>query len=204
MYIFASFCRVTPGFNVKFFTNIFYIFIKKLKHLYYCFITCARPVLTLSHLFTCWVFVISSRDVQTGLRHVCSDCKKNRCSRMFAFHKHQTPSMLRSDLPRHMPIWELNPVLTPIKLCALLLQLHCFTSDLLSCQLTAVHKCLCPLMCVWVCVLHFPCCVQAVPQLTCLWTLTAACSKTPRWLICSPFVWGETSTGGLRFLFFFF
>lgn len=54
-----------------------------------------------------------------------------------------------------MPTWELNLVLTPIKLFACLLQPHCLTSDLLSCQLTAVHKCLCLRVCVhaYVCVL---------------------------------------------------
>lgn len=63
--------------------------------------------------------------------------------------------MSHADVPGHMPTWELNLVLTPIKLFACLLQPHCLTSDLLSCQLTAVHKCLCLRVCMhaYMCVL---------------------------------------------------
>lgn len=94
--------------------------------------------------------------------------------------------------------WELNLVLTPIKLFAVLLQPHCFTSDLLSCQLTAVHKCLCLSVSVCVCfIFHVRYTQSPSWPATEPWPLHVQRHRTS--FICSLFVCGQTSIGGLRF-----
>lgn len=98
-------------------------------------------------------------------RNVRSNCNKELVREDVYVSSQRTRflALRAADLPPRLPIGELSPALTPIKLFGVLLRPHCFSSDLLSRQLTAVHKCLCPRVCVCACVTFSMLCSPSPP-----------------------------------------